>query len=231
MKKGEKMKRELFVYMIFSIVLLVCSSKSMTFGKTSFRGEYIAVKDTTINFEKSIVDKLPNGFTQTATGKIQNLNWRVINDGGNKVAAQLAKNEGDYYNLLVCDKLTYQDFSMTAKLKAVGGEEDQGGGLIWRYVDNNNYYIARCNPLEHNFRFYRVVNRNRKQLISVECDIKTGTWFTMTIEMKGNKISCSLNGTRMIETTDDTFKSSGYIGFWTKADAVTYFDDLTIHPY
>jgi hypothetical protein len=59
----------------------------------------------------------------------------------------------------------------------------------------------------------------------------TGTWFTMTIEMKGNKISCSLNGIRIIETTDDTFKSPGYIDLWTKADAVTYFDDLTIHSY
>jgi len=231
MKKGEKMKRKLFVYAISTAVLFVCSINSMTFGRTSFRGENIAAKDTFNNFEKSNVDKLPYGFTQTATGKLQNLNWKIINDNGNKVAAQLAKNEGDYYNLLVLDKLTYQDFTFTVKLKAVGGEEDQGGGLIWRYVDNNNYYIARCNPLEHNLRFYRVVNGNRKQLISVECDIKTGMWFTMTIEMKGNKISCSLNGTRMIETTDDTFKSSGYIGFWTKADAVTYFDDLTIHPY
>jgi len=49
--------------------------------------------------------------------------------------------------------------------------------------------------------------------------------------MKGNKISCSLNGIRMIEATDDTFKSPGKIGIWTKADAVTYFDDLAIHTF
>lgn len=93
----------------------------MTFGRSSFTGEFIAAKDTTINFEKSIVDKLPYGFNQTATSKLQKLNWKIINDGWNKVAAQLAKNEGDYYNLLVLDKLTYQDFTFTVKLKAVGG--------------------------------------------------------------------------------------------------------------
>jgi hypothetical protein len=224
-------KRKLFVYAISVAVLLFCSGDPITFGKTSFTGEYIAAKDTTINFEKSIVDYLPYGFTQSATGKLQKLNWKTTNDNGNKVVAQLTKNEGDYYNLLILDKLTYLDFTLTVKLKAVGGEEDQGGGLIWRCFDNNNYYIARCNPLEHNFRFYRVVNGNRKQLISVDCNIKTGTWFTMTIEMKSNKISCSLNGSRMIETEDDTFKSPGYIGLWTKADAVTYFDDITIHSY
>ena len=46
--------------------------------------------------------------------------------------------------------------------------------------------------------------------------------------MKGNKITCSMNGKTMIESTDDTFISAGLIGFWTKADAVTYFDDLKI---
>jgi hypothetical protein len=53
----------------------------------------------------------------------------------------------------------------------------------------------------------------------------------MSIEMKGNKISCSLNGKKMIEATDDTFKSAGYIGLWTKADAVTYFDNFAIHSF
>jgi hypothetical protein len=225
------MKRKLLVSAIASFVLLVYSSNPMTYGKTSFPGEYVAVKDTTINFEMGVIEKLPNGFTQTATGKLQTLKWKVVDDHGNKVVAQLAKNEGDYYNLLVLDKLKYQNFAISVKLKAVAGAEDQGGGLVWRYIDNNNYYIARCNPLENDFRFYRVINANRKQLISVDCDIKTGIWFTMTIEMKGNKVTCSLNGNKMIEATDDTFKSPGNIGLWTKADAVTYFDDLTIQSF
>lgn len=225
------MKRKLFISEIISAIILVCSSNLMTYGRTFFHVEYATAKDTTINFENGVIDKLPNGFTQTATGKLQNLNWKIVNDNGNKVVAQAAKNEGDYYNLLVLEKQYYQDFAMTVKLKAVAGEEDQGGGLVWRYIDNNNYYVARCNPLEHNFRFYHVVNGNRKQVKSVGCDIKAGTWFTITIEMKANKVYCTLNGFKMIEATDDTFKSPGYIGLWTKADAVTYFDDLTIHSF
>ena len=99
---------------------------------------------------------------------------------------------------------------------------------MWRYTDKNNYYIARYNPLENNLRFYRVVDGSRKQLKSIDSDIKQGEWFTMTIEMKGDKITCSLNGKKLIETTDDTFKSAGLIGFWTKADAVVFFDELKI---
>lgn len=190
----------------------------------------ISTIDTSFDFENGVAGVVPVGFTQTSTGKPQALDWKIVDDSGNKVAAQLAKNGGDYYNLLVLNEPGYLNFSASAKIKATAGDEDQGGGLVWRYVDNNNYYLARYNPLEGNFRFYRVVNGNRKTLNDKGSNIKSGEWFTMTIDMSGNKITCSLNGKKMIETTDDTFKSAGRIGFWSKADAQSYFDELTIKP-
>ena len=183
-----------------------------------------------INFETGTVGKLPEGFTQTSTGRQQQtLNWAVADDNGNKVVAQLAKNKGDYYNVLVYDKDTYKDLEVSVKIKAAAGKEDQGGGLVWRYIDNNNYYITRYNPLEKNLRLYNVVNGNRIQIKSVESlNIPSGEWFTLTVKMKGNTITCELNDKELIKTTNDTFKSAGKIGLWTKADAQSYFDDLTI---
>ena len=172
---------------------------------------------------------MPSGFVADATNKAKSIKWNVINDIGNKVVVQQAENSGSCYNLLVLDKVAYNDFSASVKIKAISGEEDQGGGLVWRYIDKNNYYVARYNPLENNFRFYNVVNGSRKELESTEIDIKQGEWFIMTIDVKGNKVTCSLNGKTLIESTDDTFKSAGRIGLWTKADAVTYFDDLKIN--
>lgn len=190
----------------------------------------IAKSDTLINFENDAVGYVPKGFTQTYTGKPQTTDWKIVSDNGNKVAAQQAKNEGEYFNILVLDNPGYENFAMSVKIKAIAGEEDQGGGLVWRYIDNDNYYVARYNPLENNFRFYRVLNGNRKQLKTADLSIKSGEWFTMIIEMNGNKISCSLNGNKLIEATDETFKSAGRVGLWTKADAQTYFDDLNIKP-
>jgi hypothetical protein len=210
------------------IIPAIAISALLVWEGTPLRGENISGKDTVINFDNSEEGKLPKGFTQTATGKAQQLNWKVVSDNGNKVVVQSAKNEGDYFNLLVLDKPIYQNLTLTVKIKAIAGDEDQGGGLVWRYIDNNNYYVARCNPLENNFRFYHVVKGNRIELKSVDCTIKTGEWFTMTIEMNGNKISCSLNGNKMIEATDDTFKGAERVGLWTKADAQSYFNDLTI---
>ncbi len=185
--------------------------------------------DTIFDFENQTVGKLPFRFMADVTGKAENIKWSIVNDNGNNVVAQQSINSGSCYNLLVLEKNAYKDFTASVKIKAISGEEDQGGGLVWRYIDKDNYYIARYNPLENNFRFYTVENGKRKQLVSVDSDIKQGEWFTMTIDMNGNRVNCSLNGKILIESSDDTFKSEGLIGLWTKADAITYFDELKIN--
>ena len=213
------------VLLSISSCILSLSKNSQVENAVSFS---LTGNDTIFNFENEAVGKLPVGFFADATGKAQSIKWSIVNDNGNKVVAKQAINSGSCYNLLVFDKYSYENFKAIVKIKAVSGDEDQGGGLVWRYVNKDNYYIARYNPLENNLRFYKVVNGIRKQLKSVDSKIKSGEWFTMTVEMNGNNISCSLNGSKMIETTDGAFNSAGQIGFWTKADAVTFFDDLDI---
>jgi len=210
--------------------LASCSNVSSKNSQVVTEVSYIQTgNDTIINFENETVGKLPSGFVADATNKAKSIKWNIVNENGNNVVAQQSINSGSCYNLLVLDKISCQDFTASVRIKAISGEEDLGGGLVWRYIDKNNYYIARYNPLENNFRFYNVVNGSRKELESTEIDIKQGEWFIMTIDVKGNKVTCSLNGKTLIESTDDTFKSAGRIGLWTKADAVTYFDDLKIN--
>lgn len=218
--------------LLISIAVMVGFACSNLSSKNS-QGENVVSysqigNDTIFDFENETIGKLPFGFTADATGRAESIKWSVVNDKGNNVVAQQSINSGSCYNLLVLDKIGYKNFTASVKIKAISGEEDQGGGLVWRYIDKDNYYIARYNPLENNLRFYRVINGNRKELKSVDSDIKSGEWFTMTIEMNENKITCSLNRETMIESIDDNFNTAGLIGLWTKADAVTYFDDLKI---
>jgi len=207
--------------------LLACGSVENT--SIQIANDNIQKTDTLINFQNDVALSIPKGFKNANT--CTQTKWVVTNEGENKVVAQQAKNESNCFNILVLDNLFYKNFVLSVKMKAVAGEEDQGGGLVWRYIDNKNYYIARCNPLENNFRFYKVVNGNRKELKSVDCTIRSGEWFTMIISMNENKITCSLNGNKiMIEASDDTYPNAGKIGLWTKSDAQTYFDDLSILP-
>src|SRR5437763_13741916 len=100
----------------------------------------------------------------------------------------------------------FQDGEIEVKVRANTGEEDQGGGVIWRVRDANNYYIARYNPLESNFRLYYVKNGDRRQRASARgIDIKAGKWFTLKIVQHGDKMEGYLNGKKYIEASDKTF--------------------------
>ena len=118
---------------------------------------------------------------------------------------------------------------MSVAFKAMRGDEDRGGGLVWRYQDADNYYLARMNPLEDNFRVYKVEGGKRTQL-GTKDDLKvpSGEWHTIAITQVGDQIACSLDGTKYLEVKDDTFPKAGKVGLWTKADAQTYFDELKV---
>lgn len=185
--------------------------------------------DTLIDFNQEPTGKLSSGL-KGFNNCGQAVNWNIVDDNGNKVLAQQAKNESSCYNSVTFENKVYQNIDLSVRIKANAGDEDQGGGLIWRCQNENNYYLVRYNPLENNLRFYKVVNGDRKQLKSVDSDIKSGEWFLMSVRMNGNRITCSLNGKVMIETNDNTFQNAGKVGIWSKADAQSYFDDLNIEP-
>jgi Domain of Unknown Function (DUF1080) len=146
---------------------------------------------------------------------------------GIKVLAQTAQSPNAVFNLCVAEGRDFKDVELSVAFKAVEGKVDQGGGVVWRYQDQNNYYIARYNPLENNYRVYKVVAGKRTQLETKEgLKAPAGQWHTVSIRMAGNKIECSLNGQKYLEAKDDTFTKAGKVGLWTKADAQTYFDDF-----
>jgi len=43
---------------------------------------------------------------------------------------------------------------------------------------------------------------------------------------ENDRIQVFWDGTRVIDQRDDTFSDAGRLGVWTKADSITYFDDL-----
>jgi hypothetical protein len=185
------------------------------------------------SFEDPKAGELPKGWTAAKTGSGPGSVWKVIEDSsapnGSKVLAQTSSDgPNPLFNLCVADETSYSDLDLTVSFKAVKGEKDQGGGPVWRYKDANNYYIARMNPLEDNYRLYKVVAGKRSQLGSAEVMAAAGKWHTIRIVQKGNQIQCYLNGKLHLDVKDDTFKDAGKIGLWTKADAVTSFDDLSV---
>jgi hypothetical protein len=176
---------------------------------------------TVWTFESDQPGKIAKGFSgQVGT-------WEVARDGDNHVLAQKAKNDDDTFNVVLVDGTQYKDVDLSVRLKAVEGELDRGGGLVWRAKDKGNYYIARYNPLEDNFRVYKVQAGKRTQFQSAKTPGDT-KWHTLRVTMSGTRITCYLDGTKYLEADDATFPEAGKIGLWSKADARSHFDDLTV---
>jgi hypothetical protein len=187
-----------------------------------------------VSFSKEDVGKLPKGWKAEKSGKGEGSVWKVVVDKtapskSGHVLAQTAEGPNRLFNLCVATDTNLTDVDIRVDFKAVAGKKDQGGGIVWRYQDANNYYIARMNPLEDNYRVYKVVAGNRKQLATKEdLKIPVNTWHSLRITMTGEQITCYLDGKKYLEAKDDTFTKLGRIGLWTKADAQTYFDGLKV---
>lgn len=173
----------------------------------------------TWNFESDTPDAPAKGFA-AEVGR-----WVVAQDSGNRVLAQQAKSGRPIYNVCLAETYRGKDVDLSVRLRSIAGEIDQGGGLVWRARDARNYYIARFNPLEDNFRVYKVQDGVRTQLGTADVDGDMA-WHTLRITMAGSKMTCFLDGQKYLEAEDSTFPDAGRIGLWTKADAQTHFDDL-----
>lgn len=183
-------------------------------------------------FSKDDDGKVPAGWKVDRTGKGEGSAWKVTADEtapskGGYVLKQTAASPKPMFNLCVLADTNLKDVEISVAFKAVDGKIDQGGGVVWRYQDANNYYVARMNPLEGNYRVYKLVEGKRVQLETAE-DLpgKAGEWHTLKIRHVGDKIECWYDGKKHLDAKDDAIAKAGGVGLWTKADAVTSFDEF-----
>ncbi len=177
------------------------------------------------NFDTNKPGDIPEGFINEVG------EWKVVVDetapSKPNVLAQLAKSSGSTFNVTLISGTNYKDIDISVKMKAIAGKEDQGGGLVWRAKDAKNYYVARYNPLEDNYRVYKVEKGRRSQLQSADVKHREG-WHTLRVIVQGERIQCYYDGKKYLDAKDSVFTEAGRIGLWTKSDAQSHFDDFTV---
>jgi hypothetical protein len=190
-----------------------------------------AAEAITLDFDGSAVGILPTGFSSAVTGGGGPASWMVVEDftapSGGKVLAQTSTDKTSFrFPLCVYDGFTAPDVTVSARFKPVSGTVDQAAGLVARYRDKDNYYVVRANALENNVRLYRVERGKRQQFAGANVKVPAGEWQTLALEINGTHFRVLFNDALLFEADDSTFKNAGKVGVWTKADSVTYFDDL-----
>src|SRR5665647_846473 len=91
---------------------------------------------------------------------------------------------------------------ITARFKPVSGKVDEAGGVVARWSDNNNYYVARANALEDNVRFYRVSAGRRQELAGANIRVTPREWHTPTLRAEGDRFTITYDGKSLYTTTD-----------------------------
>ena len=175
----------------------------------------------TWTFDEETPGQVAKGFT-SEVGE-----WKVTSSDKGKALAQTAKNANSVFNLTLVSDTNTKNVDISVRMKAIAGDTDQGGGLVWRAKDAKNYYLARYNPLEDNYRLYKVVDGKRTLIQNADIAHSDG-WHTLRVTMSGDQISCYYDGKKSVEGKDQTFAEGGKIGLWSKADAQSLFDDLTL---
>ena len=196
----------------------------------------LAAGAKTYSFDQDAPGKPPAGFSFARTknvGKPGKWVVEAVKDApsGGKALGQTDKDDTNArYPLAIAPDDALADLRVSVKCKGVAGDVDQACGLVFRYKDENNYYITRSNVLEDNVRLYYVKDGKRTQIATWDGEVPGKVWNELAAEAKGDTFRVFFNGKQIIQHQDTTFARGGKVGLWTKADSVTYFDDLTVSP-
>ena len=179
------------------------------------------------NFDQTPAGALPTNWVCGVTGKGSPI-WKVEADGSAPSQPNVLKQSGSgTFPWCVKKDVSIKDGYAEVKFKPLEGREDEAGGVVWRWKDGDNYYVARANALENNVTIFHTVKGNRRPFKSINMKVSPNQWHTLRVDFDGNKFKVLFDGKVALEATDDTFKEPGAVGVWTKADSVTAFDDFS----
>ena len=180
----------------------------------------------TENFDQDKAGTVPGWFCGvTGTGSPR---WTVEADPSAPSAPNVLRQSGSgTFPWCVKRGTSLADGFVEVKFKPEKGQQDQAGGVVWRFKDAEHYYVARANALEDNVSLYYTAKGKRHTIKYVNAPVPRNVWHTLRVEFSGVRIKVLLDGKAYIEEQDDHIAGAGAVGLWTKADSVTAFDDFS----
>jgi hypothetical protein len=206
----------------------------------------VCAAEKVFNFSEYPLDRCPSNFSSIVAGPGKPGEWKVILDevppvlepitpqarsvSKRSVLAQLARDpQANRFPMLIFNDDTYGDFKLTTRFKIAGGALEQMAGIVFRFQNESNFYLAGGSALGKSFRCFKVENGVVKPPFGPEMEISKGKWHEMTVQCEGTRILCTLDGKDAIKLIDNTSAGvGGKVGFWTLSDSVSYFVDAKI---
>ena len=192
-----------------------------------------------VNFDSSKPGTTPPYWSLTATHAAVPPRWEVIRDPRaptrQNVLAQVSPAGGD--SEYIYDRALCADGDLSVKFKITGGKGDRTAGIVWRYQDENNYYLLDFSADENRIAIYRVqngqirpipVSGSKSPLPGVKHEIHVNQWYVARVTFQGSKVRVSFGNRRLFDAVDNGIQAQGKTGLWTKAGTIAEFDDYRV---
>jgi hypothetical protein len=194
-----------------------------------------AAGKTVLDLEKSEPGKLPGGFTTALTGEGGAVAWMIAEDptapSPPKILAQSSTEAvPDRFPLCIYDGVTAKDVAASVRFKVIQGKVGRAAGLAVRLRGPDDYYVVEADALEGGVTLHKVVGGKRSRIAGAKVTVSAEEWHALKLEARGKHFAVSLDGRRVFETDDAALPGPGKVALSTRADSVTFFDNLEIEP-
>jgi hypothetical protein len=197
----------------------------------------------TVNFDASKPGTMPPYWTATSTHGGPAPQWEIRKDPkaptkANVLAQVSSAGPDSEYPLAIYDRTMCGDGDLSVKFKITGGRRATAG-LVWRYQDQNNYYLLDFSADENRIAIYRVQNGQTRPipvtgvkqlggLPGVKHEIHLNQWYVAKVTFQGDKMHVSFGNRRLFDAVDAGIHGEGKTGLWTKAGTLAEFDDYKV---
>ena len=153
----------------------------------------------TLNFDTDTPGTLPAAWEQGVTGR-GTPRWAVRQDPSAPSAPNVLQQSGTgTFPWCVLRGSSVENGFIEVKFKPLEGREDQAGGVVWRWKDGDNYYVARANALENNVSLYYTAGGGATRSSTWTRRCRGNVWHTLRVEFAGPQIRVALDGKTYID--------------------------------
>ena len=181
-------------------------------------------------FDDDPIGSTPPGLTFPVARQQAAAKWSVRADGSGRYLTHAADpSASGGLSLAVLDMAHPSQMRVSVRLKLVDGE--RVGGLVWRYQDQDNFYLASLDLRLQELALYRIVRGNRIRLDDEdELELDTSAWHSVRVVQDDDDIQVSLGGIGVMRARDRTPTAGGRAGVWSGGAGTAWFDDLRVEP-
>ena len=182
-----------------------------------------------ITFEDDLIGAPPRGFVFSWVRQPRSGVWEVRGNLLHRVLVHSADASLLGRSVAASTAAAPRDLRVTTRVRFANGTRE--GGVVWRYRDGHNGYVAGVSLVRGEAILFRVTAGNRVQLDRLD-DLKLDpeAWHTLTVTNHGDDVRVHLDGIAVLHAHDSADEKGG-AGVWSAGAAETWFDDLRVEPF